>query len=59
MIEFRGEETEDPKLGTIWQPYAEVTLQNLDNVIVCKMLVDSGADLTLIPTKLESILGLN
>lgn len=57
MIEFSGEEIEDPKLGIIWQPYADVTIQNGNVRLECGMLVDSGADLTLIPYQVGLYLG--
>ncbi len=57
MIEFGGEEVEDPKLGTIWLPYADVVIRSGDVLLECRMLVDTGADLTLIPYQVGQYLG--
>ena len=37
MIEFGGEEVEDPKLGAIWLPYADVAIRNGDVLLECRI----------------------
>jgi hypothetical protein len=47
-------------LGTIWRPYATVSIKakNTDWIPV-EMLVDSGADYTLLPRKYAELLGID
>lgn len=47
-------------LGTIWRPYATVSIKakNTDWILV-QMLVDSGADYTLLPRKYAELLGID
>lgn len=49
MIEFQFEELLTENLGKILKPFALVTLINGDKYRESKMLIDSGADITLIP----------
>ena len=47
-------------LGAIWRPYATVSIKakNTDWILV-QMLVDSGADYTLLPRKYAELLGID
>lgn len=59
MIGFKGKEVYLPSIGLKWIPTAIVTLSTDNNKFTCEMLVDSGADITLIPRKFGEELGLN
>lgn len=57
MTEFKGRLISHPVLGPVWRPLADVALRNADAVVECEMLVDSGADMTLIPYQIGLELG--
>lgn len=57
MIEFPGKEIYVPQFGPIWKPYATIKLMSEKSTFSCQMLVDSGADISLIPHNLGEELG--
>ncbi len=56
-IQFKGKEVEIPEFGIKWIPTAQVRLVTAKAVYLCEMIVDSGADITLIPRSLGEFLG--
>lgn len=56
-FDFRGE----GYLGKIYRPYIQVLLtsKNIDELIPVEVLVDTGADYTLLPKKYADLLGIN
>ena len=56
-IEFKFREGHSRIFGKILRPFADVILQNGDKELLYLMLVDSGADLTLIPKSVGDYLG--
>jgi len=60
-ISFPFEKGENPFLGTIHRPVADVYIKHLDKATwrKTKMLVDTGADYTLLPRYLAILLGVN
>ncbi|PIU64420.1 MAG: hypothetical protein COS84_08460 [Armatimonadetes bacterium CG07_land_8_20_14_0_80_40_9] len=58
MIEFSFEEFLTENLGIVLKPFALVILINGEKLQEVKMLIDSGADVTLIPKSRGKDLGL-
>lgn len=58
MIKFRGKEVVIPDIGVKWIPTAIASIELANKKFTCEMLVDSGADITLIPRKFGEQLGL-
>lgn len=56
-IQFKGKEIEISDFGIKWIPTAQVRLLTNEETYLCEMLVDSGADITLIPRRLGEFLG--
>lgn len=56
-IKFKGKELSIPEIGTLWLPTANIELITESTNYLCEMLVDSGADITLIPRSLGEFLG--
>ncbi|MDI6735247.1 MAG: retropepsin-like aspartic protease [bacterium] len=57
-FEFYTDKEISPVFGKIWKPYAEVELTKDDEPIPYRMLVDPGADITLIRKLTGEYLGL-
>lgn len=49
MIEFPYKKYVSKEFGVIWKPYATVRIVSGERNYRCQMLIDSGADITLIP----------
>ena len=58
MIEFPGRLVESERFGTIWIPTAIVEIKSQKLSLSCKMLVDTGAYLSMIPYSVGIELGL-
>ncbi len=58
MKEFPFKAIETEHLGIIYRPVALVNLKGPENEVLTEMLVDSGADVSIIPFELGSYLGL-
>ena len=58
MIEFPYRKVLSDEYGIIYIPIAIVELKNRDKRVRCEMLIDSGADITLIPKSVGEYLGL-
>jgi stage V sporulation protein SpoVS len=58
MIKFKGKKVYIPDVGIKWIPTAVVSIRVGNKKYICEMLVDSGADITLIPRKFGEELGL-
>jgi hypothetical protein len=58
MIEFPFKPIETEQLGVIFRPVATVNLKGPENEVPTEMIVDSGADISIIPFELGSYLGL-
>ena len=56
-IQFKGKEVEIPEFGIKWIPTAQVRLVTAKATYFCEMIVDSGADITLIPKSMGEFLG--
>src|SRR3989338_502234 len=56
-IEFKFREGHSRIFGKILRPFADVILQNEGKELLYHMIVDSGADLTLIPKSVGDYLG--
>ena len=56
-IKFKGKELRVPEVGQFWIPTAKVELISEKKNYFCEMVVDSGADVTLIPRNLGKFLG--
>lgn len=59
LIEFAFKEFLTENLGRVLKPFAEVTLQNGSHLEKVNMLIDSGADVTLIRKSRGDDLGLD
>ncbi len=57
MIEFPYKQCISQNIGVIWKPYAMVRVITNERNYRCQMLIDSGADITLIPKKAGDYLG--
>ncbi len=57
-MEFSGAVWFDAQLGELWFPYVDATLRNGEYVTPCRLLVDSGTHITLLPLHLGLALGL-
>jgi len=58
-VKFKGKEIEIPEFGIKWIPTAEVRLIVNRKAYLCEMIVDSGADITIIPRSLGDFLRLS
>lgn len=58
MIEFPGEVRKHPELGELWLPMVDITVEHGGQMMVVRMIADSGAFLTLIPLTVGLRLGL-
>ena len=58
-IRFKGKNVYSPKTGNFWIPTARVELISKSKTCFCEMLIDSGADITLIRRSLGEFLGLS
>lgn len=58
-IRFKGKELQIPEIGQFWIPTAKVELISEKRNYLCEMIVDSGADITLVPRSLGEFLGLS
>lgn len=58
-VRFKGKELRVPEIGLLWIPVAKVELISNEKNYYCEMIVDSGADITLIPRRLGEFLGLS
>ena len=58
-IRFKGKELQIPGIGQFWIPTAKVELISEKRNYFCEVVVDSGADITLIPRNLGEFLGLS
>jgi hypothetical protein len=56
-IRFKGKKVRTPEIGEIWIPTAEIELITDKKNYFCEMIVDSGADITLVPRSLGEFLG--
>ncbi len=58
-VRFKGKEFTVPEVGILWIPTAKVELITNEKNYFCEMIVDSGADITLIPGSLGDFLELS
>lgn len=58
MIEFPGTALRNPHIGGIWIPTVDIVFMNGNVELSVRMLVDSGAYITIIPLTLGLALGL-
>jgi len=58
-IVFKGKKIQISKTEILWIPMANVEIISTERKYSCEMLVDSGADITLIPRSLGEFLGLS
>jgi hypothetical protein len=58
MVQFKFRPFPSAKLGLIYRPFAAVTLKYGSNSVTDQFLVDAGADITLIPTRIGMALNL-
>jgi len=56
-VRFKGKKINIPKVGILWIPTAKIELIANRKIYFCEMIVDSGADITLIPRSLGEFLG--
>lgn len=56
---FKGKKVEIPGVGIKWIPTSFVRIFSQNKSYLCEMLVDSGADVSLIPRNLGEFLNLN
>ena len=56
-VRFKGKKINIPKIGILWIPTAKIELIANGKNYFCEMIVDSGADITLIPRSLGEFLG--
>ena len=56
-VQFKTQKELSDIFGPIWRPVIPVKLRNQDNILSCEVLVDSGADITLIPKRVGTYLG--
>lgn len=56
-IRFSGKELNIPEVGILWIPTAKLELISNETIYLCEMIVDSGADITLIPRSLGEFFG--
>lgn len=59
MVKFKGKVVEIPDVGIKWIPTAEVRILADKAQYLCEMVVDTGADITLIPRSLGEFLQLS
>ncbi|MEW6609140.1 MAG: hypothetical protein AB1414_17140 [bacterium] len=57
MIEFPYCEEQLKDFGVIWKPYVVLRVTSGEKSFRCEMLLDSGADITLIPKRAGDYLG--
>lgn len=57
MTEFPYREEPSQDFGVIWKPYVTVRISFGEKTFRCEMLLDSGADITLIPKRVGDYLG--
>ncbi|MBU1262050.1 retropepsin-like domain-containing protein [bacterium] len=57
MIKFPYKRYISQNIGVIWKPYATVRIIVGEKGYRCQMLIDSGADITLIPKRAGDYLG--
>jgi len=50
-VQFKTKKEISDIFGPIWRPVIPVKLRNQDNALSCEVLVDSGADVTLVPKR--------
>ena len=58
-IKFKGKKIQISKTEILWIPMANVGIISSKRKYYCKMLVDSGADITLVPRSLGEFLGIS
>ena len=56
-VKFKGKKLNIPKVGILWIPTAKVELIANGKTYFCEVIVDSGADISLIPRTLGEFLG--
>jgi hypothetical protein len=56
-IQFKTKKELSDIFGPIWRPVIPVKLRNQENILACEALVDSGADITLVPKGVGTYLG--
>ena len=59
MIKFKGKLVELPDIGSRWIPTAQLRILTEKGQYLCEMVVDTGADITLIPRSLGEFLQLS
>ena len=57
MMEFPFKAIDTDQLGIIYRPVATVRVKGPKNEVLTEMLIDSGADISIIPFELGSYLG--
>lgn len=57
QIRFKIRKELSDVFGPIWRPVIPVKLRNGDNILSCEVIVDSGADISLIPKGVGASLG--
>lgn len=58
MIEFNFKKVHSKKLGEVRKPIIPVTIAGAEQVVGVSMLLDSGADLSLLPYSVGKAIGL-
>lgn len=58
-VKFKGKELNIPEVGILWIPTAKVELIAKEKNYFCETIIDSGADITLIPRSLGEFLKLS
>lgn len=56
-IQFKTKKELSDIFGPIWRPVIPVKFRSEDNILSCEVLVDSGADVSLIPKRVGNYLG--